>query len=460
MSTSRLPRPPNVQDLVGPFLQALPAAAVSNIPPAELVALLTPILRARVEYLSSSNAGPWLRLLCYDTIKGDKLENIARSSAFEPHPVSGEVEVEWDDNGPIRYRRFDEETLQAAVSLKELELLFKLQWEGGDDGAAAVFGGESKAVGHGGWSVAEVTATEGDATLAAFGGFPSIEAAEEGFATAQGRRPAASAQETTTAGAGVAANETEDDDDDDYWGRYDESASTPAPKPQGPPPVLTRGVTNESARQAAEDAYFAQYDSVQPAMDRDDPDGHADLAVASTTSPPPLKPRDPEDFVFEPVVIPPTQQTADDDSPWVNIGDRVQRPTGRPMSLGEEDASPWSSDSSHRRARSDSLAVEEGARARGRRETDASELEHPHPRPSSSAGSSGSHTVALLEESARARGEGEFGVRQHVSRSIRSLYLLARAAHIDRDEFEAIVRTELDLLGVLDDSPNVAKLTG
>lgn len=73
-----------------------------------------------------------------------------------------------------------------------------------------------------------------------------------------------------------------------------------------------------------------------------------------------------------------------------------------------------------------------------------------HPRPASSASSAGSHTVAKLEEAAESRQQAEFGVKQHVSRSIRSLFLLSRASGIDREEFERLVRTELDVLGMVE----------
>jgi hypothetical protein len=73
-----------------------------------------------------------------------------------------------------------------------------------------------------------------------------------------------------------------------------------------------------------------------------------------------------------------------------------------------------------------------------------------HPRPASSASSNGSQTVAKLEESAAKQEQSDFGVKQHVGRSIRSLFLLSRAAGIDREEFERLVKTELDVLGMIE----------
>lgn len=74
-----------------------------------------------------------------------------------------------------------------------------------------------------------------------------------------------------------------------------------------------------------------------------------------------------------------------------------------------------------------------------------------HPRPASSASSNGSRLVEKLEESVGKQEQNDFGVKQHVSRSIRSLFLLARSSGIDREEFERLVKTELDVLGMIED---------
>ncbi len=76
---------------------------------------------------------------------------------------------------------------------------------------------------------------------------------------------------------------------------------------------------------------------------------------------------------------------------------------------------------------------------------------HPRPASASSHSSNVSLTVAKLEESAEKQEQSEFGVKQHVSRSIKSLFLLSRASGIDREEFERMVKTELDLLGMMED---------
>lgn len=76
------------------------------------------------------------------------------------------------------------------------------------------------------------------------------------------------------------------------------------------------------------------------------------------------------------------------------------------------------------------------------------------PRPTSSAGSSGSETVERLERKAQAeasREQSEVGIKQHISTSIKSLYRLAKVAGIERKEFERLVRTELDVLSLMDE---------
>ena len=74
-----------------------------------------------------------------------------------------------------------------------------------------------------------------------------------------------------------------------------------------------------------------------------------------------------------------------------------------------------------------------------------------HPRPESSASSNSSQLVARLEEEAGRQGQSEFGVKQHISRSVRSLFMLSRASGIEREEFERLVKTELDVLGMMED---------
>ncbi|KAL3962073.1 hypothetical protein ACCO45_003596 [Purpureocillium lilacinum] len=371
---------PDLSSLLTPLLPALPAAAASTQPATKVLPLLSPILRQRVQLLASSpissSAEPWLRLLCYDTSKAARLAELVRSPSLEPHPVSGEVEVDWDYDAETRFRRVDQETLQALVALTELGIAFRLVYcvndqEGGGDG----------------WKVGEFR--EGKtATIQLNGG---------------------------TSRTQYVADEDEDDDDD-YWGRYDATpARTPAGDKRSPAPGAAgasstshhAGALSDPYRSAsAEDEYFAQYDQVQPAMDNHDPDEEAAAAHVM---------------------------------PSLGMSNAVSGGNGNGSIL----AHPRPSEPAQRSGLLPSNPADEPESVA------AAELLHP--RPDSSASSNGSHTVARLEETAGKREASEFGVKQHVSRSIRSLYMLSRASGIDRDEFERIVKTELDVLGMMED---------
>ena len=73
-----------------------------------------------------------------------------------------------------------------------------------------------------------------------------------------------------------------------------------------------------------------------------------------------------------------------------------------------------------------------------------------HPRPSS-ASSSGSDTVAKLEQEAETQSSSEIGVKQHIGASVKSLYRLAKATGMNHEQFQTLVRTELELLALADD---------
>ncbi|GAB1310907.1 hypothetical protein MFIFM68171_01117 [Madurella fahalii] len=417
--------PPDVRSIAAPVLSALPGAAASIQPAITVLPLLSPILRQRVQLLSSMSTESWIRLLTYDTANVPKLTSIAQSGSLDPHPVSGEIELDWDHGVDIRYRRLDQETLQTLVVLGELDLFLRLVYCTGDtDG-----GGD-------GWRVGEVGVADGTSTVSSFDGFSSISEAEKAYQAtnlADGRQPSINGTRGPSAVNGTwtaqPADEEEDDgdDDDDYWARYDATpARTPAvnrsPAPQQPTvrpsqPDITRS-------QSAEDAYYAQYDSVQPAMDNYDPDEdveevehveHSERVehVERVDAPPPLGLARP--------------QRSRDSADQAELSE-----TGGTWTLAEPPKSP----SAH------------STRSREDEERAQNLL---HPRPASSASSNGSQMVAKLEERAEKREQSEFGVKQHISRSIRSLFLLSRASGIDREEFESMVRTELDVLGMVED---------
>lgn len=325
---------------------------------------------------------------------------MARSDRLEPHPVSGEVELDLDYDVQVQYRRLDEETLQALVVLDEFELFFRLVYCVNDEAG----GGD-------GWRVGEVSVPDKDTTLVSFMGYPNVAEAEKVFGEKKSNTVSAP-RETISFSQQVATQPEEegDDDDDDYWARYD---ATPARTPQikhSPAPGTSQQNHNvQSDTTDADEAYYAQYDSVQPAMDNHDPD-EAEVAdqLSHVQPPPPLGLQ----------YSPDTMNVQGDETDDMN-----------------ETNGSWT------------LAPSPSARSRDEEERTSALA---HPRPESSASSNGSNTVLKLEEQAGRQEQSEFGVKQHVSRSIRSLFLLSRTAGIDRDEFERMVKNELDVLGMVE----------
>ncbi|GFP58094.1 hypothetical protein TASIC1_0009043100 [Trichoderma asperellum] len=403
--------PPDFNRLLAPILPALPTATVSTEPAVGILPLLSPILRQRVKLFSSGSTEPWLKLLSYDITKAAQLVELVQNGSLEPHPVSGEVEVDWDYDAETRYKRLDQETLQALTVLVDLGLAFQLVYcvndaEGGGDG----------------WRVGEVTVADKAVPFSQFGGVATIAQAEAKFQTPKISEPSAiSSNGSATSGS----DHLEDDDDDGYWDRYDATpARTPAnnrsPAPQagaGAGASATTSASHWSAYNASaamddddDDDYYAQYDSVQPAMDNHDPDEEAMLRAHVQ---PPLGLGHSND----PVVV--------TDAP--------------------EPQNFWSSTETDNNTNNNHSQEEAHLSAR------ELALLHPRPRSSASSSSHGSITVAKLEASAGKQEQNEFGVKQHVSRSIRSLYLLARSSGIEREEFEQLVKREMDVLSLVED---------
>lgn len=382
---------PAAAALLSPLLPTLPTAAVSTQPAPPILPLLAPVLRQRVQVFSSGSKEPWLRLLCYDPANVAKLTDIVQGGSLEPHPISGEVEVDWDYDSQTRFRRLDKETLQALIVVPSLQLGFQLVYCVGDQEGD-------------GWKVGEVLPADGASPFETFEGQDSVAAADQHYkdANAQKAAPAVNGAPKTNGTTYLGDPVEEDDDDDDYWAQYD---ATPAQTPSVQTPAAKRSpapqslqASNPAGGSSAEDAYFAQYDDVQPAMDNHDPDEEHNLEGMD----PPLG-----------------LNRAADSKP-----NTLESPGQTEVS---ETTGAWTLADAH---------AAEGL---------------VHPRPASSASSSkGSEAVAKLEESAERQGQSEFGVKQHVSRSIRSLFLLSRSAGIDRAEFESMVRSELDLLGMIE----------
>ncbi|KAL4802916.1 hypothetical protein BDV18DRAFT_47234 [Aspergillus unguis] len=243
--------PPDPRALLPPLLACLPLAFVSSQPPPALLPLLSPILRQRVQILSSVSASAtesWLRLLCWDSGKGEQLQSLIDGATFEPHPVSGEIEL--PDDIPVTYRRIDEETLHSRVLVTDYGLKVIYLWCPKAETP--------------GWQIAEVLPHEGmgeeDETWSFSIGDANTHAREKLV------DDALKAVENNHL---APPQEEEDDDDDDYWARYD---ATPGRTPSAKTPAPSSLASALQRQGPSESSYFDRYADVQPALDSHDPD--------------------------------------------------------------------------------------------------------------------------------------------------------------------------------------------
>ncbi|KAI9774233.1 MAG: hypothetical protein M1835_006056 [Candelina submexicana] len=376
--------PPNPRALLPPLLACLPTAFATPRPPPALLPLLSPILRQRVQLLSSipttvptvpntattsatSSSNSWLPLLSRSADSADSLPTLASSPAFEPHPVSGEVEFR--DVDTIRYRRLDEETLQARLDVRDLGLAVVYLWCVGD-----VEGGPD------GWRVAEVNVLsqpdeEGKGQGWATGITEAGGKAREWVLKAVGENGALGPRESLTEVKGEGG-----EDEDAYWAQYDTTPTrTPGPRKRSMAPSYPVSLHTALVKEkgpSEEEQYFARYADIQPALDHDGPSEGVSSAESSLRS--------------------------------YDIGKAVR--ASQVGNIGDE--VPLS-----------------------------------QPRPSSSS-SMGENAVPRLEERVAAHGVVEMGVRQHISTSIQSLLRLAHVSGIEREEFERLVRTEIEALSM------------
>lgn len=434
---------PDVRELLLPLLACLPAAFLSPRPPPALLPLLSPILRQRVHIRTSAalpspnniSSQTWLNLLTWSPTRAERLAEIVAELQLEPHPVSGELELFGDEDDPeagkVRYRRLDSETLQARCEIREHRLAVVWVWCENDTGGVGLpsddISGEFKS----GWKVAEVEPLkdedededeeqEGN-TRPELQWQNSVGEAEEAAANSNTSRSVFPSSELSTASRSNGASSVppaiapaEEEDDDDYWAAYDQTPNrTPAkhsPAPPTPQPTNTR--TTRPTTTSAEDEYYARYGSVQPALDGHDPDEEEGTEELESTL------HQQQDLRHEyslPNKRPQQQQQQSIPSP--------------PHSDGDE---PVATTSAH---------------------TAPVRIHSPTPsRPSSSGSHSGGRRspVAALELSAASASAAEVGVKQHISTEMKSLYRLARAAGIERSEFERVIRTELDVMSMMD----------
>ncbi|KAI9819487.1 MAG: hypothetical protein M1827_006935 [Pycnora praestabilis] len=388
--------PPDPRALLPPLLACLPTAIATTNPPPALLPLLSPVLRQRVQLLSTSSpsdASSWLPLLCWNPDKAAQVPGkVENNEALQPHPVSGEIEIDDAEIESLRYRRLDEETMQAQINLKEVGLNVIWLWCMGD-----------KEGGGNGWRVAEVHVLEDGEEQ---GWSTSLKDAEEKVTGSAFVHVVATGQGIPKVKMEEVNDDDDDDEDDDsaYWAQYDNTPGrTPAPKRSPPPPSMLA----HHGQSTAEERHYAQYSSVQPDMDNDDPSEERMAPGESSLHG--------EEFMK---AVHNNSQSGPGLEPYIT-GEPPQEEIimlpGYSSSYQTKDISP--------------------------------ELMQPSP---STPSSSDLNAVPILEENAAAQERLEIGVKQHLSTSIKSLYRLAKSTGIERVEFERLVKTELDILSILD----------
>lgn len=392
-------QPPDPRALLPPLLACLPLAFVSPRPPPALLPLLSPILRQRVQFLATgqtlSASDSWLRLLSWNAEKGEELQSLVDGMTFEPHPVSGEIEL--PDDMPVVYKRIDEETLNSRIVLPDYCLTAVYVWCPNDEQG----GGP-------GWRVNEVLPRGGGGSGEDEDGWTSSIGEANTLSKerlVEDALRAAEKDELAKRNGPVQEEEKlqkeEEDDDAAYWAQYDATpGATPATKTPAPNPVSS--LENGNGTGAATDSYFARYGDVQPAMDSHDPEEEqSELGPSSLNG----------DL----------------------LASLLQRQTN-PSDSAEQEQQP---------ARTNGFSPGTVAD-----EETAMSLNHPRPSTDSSASSD---AVARLEQEAESRSSSEVGVRQHISSNIKSLFRLAKSTGIPRAEFQSLVQTELELLSVSDE---------
>ena len=367
--------------------------------PPSLLTLLAPILRSRVTLLAGYSHGEsstglaspsdsWLSLLSWSTNGAELCQSLAQQD-FSPHP-SGEFEIgEYEFKG---VRRFDTETVKARVMLPERGMEAVYVW---------VTAREDKECGEG-WKVVDVRmATEREAEDKEKW-YRTVAAAEEGFREEAQQQQHHSGKETphclsSPSPGQESDNQENQEEDDSYWDLYDRS------------PARTPAASQNKRHLPTEDEYFAQYSTVTPALDPSGPPAPPEnlREYSSTTAQPP-----------QPQLQPPSSLHPSAFTPYtVPISPPHSFPS-KPVSLTSESPSSTAHLTTH------------------------------SPRATSPSMQS---SVSVLENRAAAQLQAEVSIKQHISTTIKSLFRLARVSGIAREEFERVVKTELEILGMVED---------
>jgi hypothetical protein len=185
--------------------------------------------------------------------------------SFEPHPVSGELEIE--DPDEAQYRRFDSETLHTRFKLSQFKLVATYLWCMGD----ANNGGKA-------WRLCELkylNDNENDENWS-----KTMEAAESSFKERANPSSTQTTNSLTPHSAMDKKTDTDEEDDDAYWAAYDHTPGR-TPAKRSPAPTSLRQNIYQRVSSSNELDYYNRYETeVQPAMDPYDPS--EDVATDST----------------------------------------------------------------------------------------------------------------------------------------------------------------------------------
>lgn len=407
---------PDPRDILPPLLACLSTANALSHPPPALLPLLSPILRQRLQLLASDD---WLSLLCWDKTAASRLSEVVRNIHVEPHPASGEIEVE--DPDKVQFRRSDPETLHARLFLSEFAILPTYLWCTGGDGGD-------------GWKLSELRSVEDNDDGTQW--FSTISEANDAGFRRTSTKTNGVANPIPTTSISQPDNQPaqeEDDDDGSYWAAYDRTPGQTPQQKRSPAPVshprVQVGPTNDELE------YFARYaQEVQPALDAHDPDEESPAAGESTLNGNALN------IQRSPLQTEPLETT--------NLGpygyDSSLPPTSFHNANSSNDVRKDSLGDSNDDDKPEHIENVEPASTTSDLDRYAA-LNHPRPASSASSGS-----VSRLEREAENHSQAELAIKQHISTDLKSLFRLARTAGIEREEFERIVRRELEVLPLLE----------
>lgn len=363
-----------------------------------------------------------------------------KGEELEPHPVSGEVEIHIDWAGrfgepPAMYQRADIETLRMRITISDLGIL-----------AYGTYCPDDTEGSKDGWRISSVRPIPSSQDVDHREGdwWASIPDAEEFYTYCHTKQDDVANKvyeppsiKTTSASKSeekekVGEEEEEEDDDAAYWAQYDNASARATPAavaPSNPSPA-----PYNLNKQTAEDAYFAQYSSVQPAMDSHDPDEVVPEGVAPGLD----SGLGAEHAKSYKDISPPNMISTDANPiPLIENDGRILIYAPRPHS-GSQSSRASSG------LRSAIVSNLEEAAEKSSPQGDSPVFVSP-PSPES-------QVSRLSEGSVDRETQAEVAVRQHISASLKSMWRLAKAMGVDQESFKELVEREAALCALNEDA--------